>query len=193
MVDKPELILFEIDGLAPAGTSAIYRLELPSPGAPFSSPLLMLDTTAPLVDGKPTQWLVDEESATVRGVIMHDGGTTKLMMREMEESRHGGERWSATCKRLGLPLPPVDPSAPPTYSEWRKVAEWDEASQVSRLHIHPLPLFLRALSLFPPPTDLNPSSPPRQPSLAFGRALLGCSLLQHASLWPWRQMGSAFN
>eukprot|EP00967_Tisochrysis_lutea_P025629 scaffold29601_cov34-Tisochrysis_lutea.AAC.2 len=25
----------------------------------------MLDTTAPLVDGKPTQWLVDEESATV--------------------------------------------------------------------------------------------------------------------------------
>lgn len=40
----------------------------------------------------------------------------------------GNAKWLATCKRLGLPLPPVDPHAPPLFSEWRAVAEWEVAA-----------------------------------------------------------------
>jgi hypothetical protein len=61
---------------------------------------------------------------------MQDHGVTSLLMRDAEMARQGGERWTATCKRLRLPLPPPDASAPYVFSEWRTVAQWDTASQV---------------------------------------------------------------
>ena len=36
--------------------------------------------------------------------------------------------WTATCRRLGLPLPPLDAAAPTLFSPWRTVLQWDGAA-----------------------------------------------------------------
>ena len=38
----------------------------------------------------------------------------------------GGAAWLATCRRLKLPEPPVDPSGPSLYTEWKRVAVFDD-------------------------------------------------------------------
>ena len=57
-------------------------------------------------------------------LLQTDGQYCLVLRTEARQQRMGNKLWLATCQRLGLPLPPVDPSAPPEYSEWRTVATW---------------------------------------------------------------------
>ena len=122
--NKSAELLLEISGLTPGPQPAVFRARISHPSEP-----LTLDTTPPLVHGSPTEWLVDDRAGSVCGVLMRGAGTTTILMREGVAARHGGARWVATCERLGLPSPPVDPSAPPVFSEWREVAAWKDGAQ----------------------------------------------------------------
>ena len=66
----------------------------------------------------------------VRGAIVLEEGQFRLMVRHPTISRLGGDKWVATCARLGLPEPPVDQGAPKVFSEWREVAQWDPSQPV---------------------------------------------------------------
>ena len=48
-----------------------------------------------------------------------------------DTARLGSAAWQATCKRLKLPEPPIDPHGPPLYSEWRKVASWGADARIT--------------------------------------------------------------
>ena len=90
------------------------------------APLLTLDTTAP-PGGEVVEWLVDERRLTVRGAMLRQlHGEFSLVLRSTREPPHiGNPLWLATCRRLGLPEPPIDTSAPPMFSEWQTVMRWD--------------------------------------------------------------------
>ena len=49
---------------------------------------------------------------------------TSLMMRSVAPARVGSEAWLATCRRLNLPEPPIDPNSPPVLGAWATVASW---------------------------------------------------------------------
>ena len=117
--------LVEVSGMAPGGSSAIFRASLPPAGDKASKPLLQLDTPPP-PGGEVVEWLLDEQKLSARGALLlqTDGQYCLVLRTEARQQRMGNKLWLATCQRLGLPLPPVDPSAPPEYSEWRTVATW---------------------------------------------------------------------
>ena len=115
------------------GADVLVAIETPAAGAGTSwhrctapgGPLI-LDTLPPPGGGAVQQWLVDD-GHVVGAVVERADGATVLMMRGVEPARYGGPVWLATCKRLGLPLPPVDPASPALYAPWEAVAEWDAA------------------------------------------------------------------
>jgi len=119
--------LLEVSGLAPAG-AAVFRAALPAAGS-GETPSVSLDTNAP-AGGELVEWLVDEEKLAVRGalVLQRPANQLVLLLRAQEQASGGNSLWLATCTRLGLPFPPLDPNAPPAYSEWRAVASWDAAA-----------------------------------------------------------------
>ena len=115
------------------GADVLVAIETPAAGAGTSwhrctapdGPLI-LDTLPPPGGGAVEQWLVDD-GHVVGAVVERADGATVLMMRGVEPARYGGPVWLATCKRLGLPLPPADPASPALYAPWEAVAEWDAA------------------------------------------------------------------
>ena len=115
------------------GADVLVAIETPAAGAGTSwhrctapdGPLI-LDTLPPPGGGAVQQWLVDD-GHVVGAVVERADGATVLMMRGVEPARYGGPAWLATCKRLGLPLPPADPASPALYAPWEAVAEWDAA------------------------------------------------------------------
>ena len=150
----PGVALIEMGGLSP-GPPALFRLELPielpkigdvvpnsvqNPAVPHNVRLI-LDTTVPLIDGydssnRPVrQWLIDDDTASVRGALLEIDDENILVMREPVLALKGGSSWRETCERLGLPLPPVDPQAPPLFSEWRVVQKWKSSPDFSPRYI----------------------------------------------------------
>jgi len=83
------------------------------------------------------QWVADSgKPLCVRAVVLRDGSTCSLHTRKEAVARVGNEKWTSTCLRLGLPLPPVDPNAPPIFSSWERVFEWDASEPMEVLGFH---------------------------------------------------------
>ncbi len=129
-------VLAELEGCAP-GTAALYRFELPAAGdaAASAAPAPQLDTCPPTESGEHlVTWLAEEAAApdgtrrpvAALGALVRGDGRYSLRMRAHEAAHIGSATWLATCRRLNLPEPPVDPHAPPTMGEWRTVASWGE-------------------------------------------------------------------
>jgi len=59
----------------------------------------------------------------VVGVVIQDGDECGLYMRKQDIAYKGSPAWAQTCVRLGLPLPPVDPTLK-VYTDWSCVYRW---------------------------------------------------------------------
>jgi hypothetical protein len=128
-------LLAELDGYSPSftGTASLHRIVLPSahePDAP--APDAVPDTEAPGSEGSTVlAWLTSGTPLVARGALVQpargDGGAA-LYIRSQEPARVGDQKWLATCKRLGLPDPPIDPLGPPIFSEWKCVATWSKVA-----------------------------------------------------------------
>ena len=131
--------LVEVGGLAPGGAAHIYRAmlpaaviapkqrptPLPADGASATKPSLALDTEVPVGTRGVQQWMVDDEALAVRAALVtQNDGKTALLVRDETALRMGSAAWLATCKRLGLPEPPLDPDAPRAFTPWKVAAEW---------------------------------------------------------------------
>ena len=127
-------LLVELDGYSP-GNPALHRIALPpadepadmwampptpQPDSPPPAGSLGATVRAWITSGKPL--------AAVGALVRLDDGSQALYMRTQEMARVGSAAWLATCRRLKLPDPPVDPSGPPILSEWRQVRVWDAGS-----------------------------------------------------------------
>lgn len=113
-----DAVLMHLDG--PAFPCGLYSQTLPvSDGFPT------LQVSPPSNAGTVVQWIAEGgRPLCVRAVVMVEEDTCSLHLRQEEAARMGDPKWTKTCMRLGLPLPPIDPDAPPTFSEWERVASW---------------------------------------------------------------------
>lgn len=135
MVGSGELLV-ELDGYTP-GAPSLHRIVLPPSDAPPSEWLLpptpTPDTASPAGarGGVVRAWITSGQPLGALGALVaHADGTQALYLRQTEPARVGSAAWLATCRRLGLPDPPVDPNGPTIYTEWRPVAEWDTAVEL---------------------------------------------------------------
>ena len=137
--DSGEL-LAELDGYSPEPKS-LHRITLHQgadgldglDGPPATADVVP-DTACPAGSaGVVTSWLAAGSPIAAQGAMVRDveSGEHSLYLRTVEPARVGSAAWRATCKRLKLPEPPIDPQGPPLYSEWRKVASWGSGSRVT--------------------------------------------------------------
>ena len=132
-------VLAELDGFSP-GEPSLHRIQLPPPDTPLGElldappPEPTPDTEPPTPSGAVVAWFTSSAKpfaavgALVKTADGADGApATELYMRVVAPARIGSAQWLATCKRLDLPLPPLDPTGPPIYGEWAKVASFDAA------------------------------------------------------------------
>ena len=133
LLGKGEL-LAELDGYGP-GAPQLFRITLPDPELPTDQPPTVApDAMSPAGVATPAgsvlSWILTAEPLAVRGALVDSGSEgVSLALREAQPARVGSPAWLRTCQRLGLPEPPVDPTAPPLFSDWKCVAQW-EAGQV---------------------------------------------------------------
>ena len=137
-------VLAELDGFSP-GDPSLHRIRLPSPDTPLGElleappPEPTPDTEPPIPSGSVLAWFTGDEPFAAVGALVAtrdeiDGSpATALFMREIAPARVGSPQWLATCKRLGLPEPPLD-EWPAHRGEWSKVASFDakESEGLSR-------------------------------------------------------------
>lgn len=118
---------------APGFPNGLYRQAVPPEDFP------VLDVAPPHTGGRPVQWIANgDASLCIRGVIMQDGDMCSLHVRKQQTAHKGSEKWTNTCIRLGLPLPPIDPHAPPTFSSWQQVLDWDATEPTEVGHAAPV-------------------------------------------------------
>ena len=139
--------LVEVSGLTPGGAAHMYRATLPAAVLPpkqrpsplaaaadggassAAKPSLALDTEVPVGTRGVSRWMVDDEGLAVRAaLVLQNDGKTALLVRDETALRMGGDAWLATCKRLGLPEPPLDPDAPRAFTQWKVAAEWPDGA-----------------------------------------------------------------
>ena len=127
-------LLVELDGYSP-GYPALHRIALPPADEPAVAwtvpPMPQPDSPPPAgsVGATVRAWITNGKPLAAIGALVRlDDGSQALYMRSQEMARVGSSAWLATCRRLKLPDPPVDPSGPPILSEWRQVRTWDAGS-----------------------------------------------------------------
>jgi len=129
VLGKGEL-LAELDGYGP-GAPQLFRITLPDPELPTDQPPTVApDAMSPAGVATPAgsvlSWILTAEPLAVRGALVDSGSEgVSLALREAQPARVGSPAWLRTCQRLGLPEPPVDPTAPPLFSDWKCVAQWE--------------------------------------------------------------------
>ena len=130
-------LLVELPAAFGSDASTLYRIKLPTEEYQ-TGPELVPDTLSPAgtctPPGSVVSWMTTMTTGsplTVRGAVVRSGSSLFLALRSEEPARIGNPLWLATCKRLGLPEPPIDPLGPRLYSEWRLVGTLDnEAGQL---------------------------------------------------------------
>ena len=79
-----------------------------------------------------TRFNVDLKKVRLRAplgaLVERPDGSQALYLRQTEPARVGSAAWLATCRRLQLPDPPVDPYGPTLYTDWAEVGQWESAA-----------------------------------------------------------------
>ena len=130
-----DTLLIELDGYSPGGPS-LHRIVLPPADQPVvewsTYPEPVPDTVPPVgaMGGVVRAWITtDAPTLNATGaLIKHTDGSQALYLRGIEPARLGSPAWLATCRRLKLPDPPVDPNGPPMFTDWKRVAAWEAPS-----------------------------------------------------------------
>lgn len=143
MLGENSEILVELRGYSP-DDSGLHRIRLPAAKATDThdgsddgfevEPEVVPDTSSPVGDaGSVSAWMTCGSTLSACGALVRDSesGAQSLYLRSVEPARIGSAAWRATCKRLKLPEPPIDPHGPQLYSEWRKVATWDATAKLT--------------------------------------------------------------
>ena len=133
-------LLVELPAAFGSDASTLYRIKLPTEEYQ-TGPELVPDTLSPAgtctPPGSVVSWMTTGSPLVVRGAVVRSGSSLFLALRSEEHARIGNPLWLATCKRLGLPEPPIDPLGPRLYSEWRLVGTLDnEADQLEVQGFH---------------------------------------------------------
>jgi hypothetical protein len=133
-------LLVELPAAFGSDASTLYRIKLPTEENQ-TGPELVPDTLSPAgtctPPGSVVSWMTSGSPLAVRGAVVRSGSSLFLALRSEEHARIGNPLWLATCKRLGLPEPPIDPLGPRLYSEWRLVGTLDnEADQLEVQGFH---------------------------------------------------------
>ena len=117
--------IFESEGAVMAASSTA-SFQLTPPGVAVGAVLI---GDAELLVELPAAF--GSDASTLYRIKVRSGSSLFLALRSEEPARIGNPLWLATCKRLGLPEPPIDPLGPRLYSEWRLVGTLDnEAGQL---------------------------------------------------------------
>jgi len=129
-------LLVEYPAAFGSDASSLYRVKLPSDASdPVPEPVP--DTLSPAgtctPPGDVVGWITTGSPLAVRGALVRSGANLSLALRSEEVARVGNPLWLATCKRLGLPEPPVDPMGPRLFSEWVLAATFDAPADVTLL------------------------------------------------------------
>lgn len=130
--DGELLVEYPSGSLVGLDASTLYRVKLPDPSEPTEvepSPDTLSPAGVATAPGEVVSWITVGSPLAVRGALVRSGSALSLALRTQDVARLGNPRWLQTCKRLGLPAPPPDPTAQsPIFSDWRCVATFkDEA------------------------------------------------------------------
>ena len=130
-------LLIEYPSAFGEATTSLFRAKLPpaDEGGHIFDPVP--DTLSPAgtctPPGNVVGWITTGSPLAVRGALVQSGSSLTLALRTQEVARVGNALWLATCKRLGLPPPSIDPSGPAIFSDWQAVATFENGGAISLL------------------------------------------------------------
>lgn len=134
-------VLLELPEAFGIDAPTLYRVRLPAADSPADEEVSIdpqPDTISPAgvatPPGSVVAWITTGSPMAVRGALVQTGDGLSLALRTQDVARVGNPLWLETCKRLGLPPPPPDPTASsPIFSEWRCAAAFSDEVHAHRI------------------------------------------------------------